>query len=95
MLKSENGEFAGFVTTRLPFFRCGVEGQEHHLFEVVAGVPIAQALEQATCILLAARKTSLQMIENQELEQEMQWAVYGQMEMARALVTSVFEAVKD
>jgi hypothetical protein len=95
MIKSPVGNSAEPVTTRFPFFRCAVGDQEHHLFEVVSGVPITHALEQAACILFAAHKSSLQMIKNQDSEQLTKWAVYFQLEMVRALVTSVFEAVKD
>lgn len=95
MIKSPVGNSAEIVTTRVPFLDCSIGDQHYHLFEVIPGVPIGQAIEQAICLLYSAHKTNAVLLENQTFEVYAKWAVCFQVEMARALAESVFKAVND
>ncbi|MDD2744881.1 MAG: DUF3077 domain-containing protein [Rhodocyclaceae bacterium] len=94
MLKSATGDSAGFVTTRLSFLDSEVVGKTRYLFAIGEGVPIVEALDQASCILYAAHLSNAYLNEAEDNNLKVRQALCLQLELARALVESVIEALK-
>ena len=95
MLKSATGDSAEFVTTGISFLNCKVDGQDRYLLEIAEGIPIGQALRQASYILYAAQLTHADLNNNHDHGPNAYWALHFQMESVRALLESVIQSVKD
>jgi hypothetical protein len=71
-----------------------VVGKTRYLFAIGEGVPIVEALDQASCILYAAHLSNAYLNEAEDNDLKVRQALCLQLELARALVESVIEAVK-
>ncbi len=94
MSDTDAGNSAKLETTRLSFFPVEVNGETRQLFAIGEGIPVGQALEQVSSLLSAAHLSNEFLSKNPKANSDVAWALYLQLEVARALVESVNRGVK-